>query len=275
MPKTIALLTIHGMGDTPRDYYRALHDRLKKVLGKSNWAKIAFETLYYQDILQANQEAIFNRMRDQIDWMKLRKFLLYGFSDAATLEYKKEADTSPYVRTQEMILKTLDKVWQTAGQQEIPVVLVAQSLGGQVISNYIWDAQQPLAAVGVWAAPRNDGVAPGSPQDRFRRLRSLKRLYTTGCNIPLFVSGHQDIIAIQPPTNGFKWHNFFDEDDVLGWPLKPLSPSYEALVEDIAVNAGSGLVGALVKSWNPLSHSQYWTDGEVVGHLAATLKHLA
>ena len=39
MPKTIALLTIHGMGDTPRDYYRALHDRLKKVLGKvSGWA---------------------------------------------------------------------------------------------------------------------------------------------------------------------------------------------------------------------------------------------
>ena len=40
---------------------------------------------------------------------------------------------------------------------------VAQSLGGQVISSYVWDAQrQPQASVGVWHGARGDGVASGS-----------------------------------------------------------------------------------------------------------------
>jgi hypothetical protein len=106
-------------------------------------------------------------------------------------------------------------------------------------------------------------------------MRTVQRLNTTGCNIPIFVAGHKNIQAISPPSQDFKWHNFFDEDDVLGWPLRPLSPSYEQLVDDIAVNAGGGLVGTLVKSWNPFSHNQYWTDSEVTSHLATAVKQLA
>ena len=99
MPKTIALITIHGMGDTERGYYTEFYDEIKKSLGKTAWDKVIFKHLYYQDILQGNQETIFNRMRDKIDWMKLRKFLLFGFSDAASLEYNKDAVNSPYFLT--------------------------------------------------------------------------------------------------------------------------------------------------------------------------------
>ena len=126
----------------------------------------------------------------------------------------------------------------------------------------------------VWSTSRNDEVADGSPRDNFRRMRSLQCLYTTGCNIPIFVAGHKKIEAIKPPAPSFKWHNFFDEDDVLGWPLKPLSPSYDKLVEDISINAGGGVIGTIVKSWNPISHGQYWTDSEVVGHLTSAIKQL-
>lgn len=276
MSKTIALITIHGMGDTERDYYTEFYDEIKKSLGKTAWDKVIFKYLYYQDILQGNEEAIFNRMRDQIDWMKLRKFLLYGFSDAASLEYKKDAIDSPYFLTQEMIMQCMDEIFDESGQIEIPVIVLAQSLGCQVISNYIWDADPGRqAAVGVWSVPRNDGVVNGSPKDNFRRMRSLQRLYTTGCNIPIFVSGHKKIEAISPPVPSFKWHNFFDEDDVLGWPLRPLSPSYDKLVEDISINAGGGVIGTIVKSWNPFSHGQYWTDSEVVGDISSAIKQLA
>ena len=52
--------------------------------------------------------------------------------------------------------------------------------------------------------------------------------------------------------------NFFDADDVLGYPLKPLSPSYgNAVSEDIEIN-----VGGLFTSWNPISHTEYWTDND-------------
>ena len=31
MPKTIALVTIHGMGDTERDYYTEFYDEIKRM----------------------------------------------------------------------------------------------------------------------------------------------------------------------------------------------------------------------------------------------------
>ncbi|MNE49356.1 hypothetical protein D3C80_1438690 [compost metagenome] len=105
-------------------------------------------------------------------------------------------------------------------------------------------------------------------------MQGLQRLYTTGCNIPLFVAGHLRIEAIKAHPD-FKWFNFFDEDDVLGWPLRPLSPSYDRLVEDLAVNVGSGLVGTLVKSWNPLSHEGYWSDAAVVRHIASSIRQFS
>ncbi|MBO2658125.1 hypothetical protein [Shewanella algae] len=273
MAKTVALITIHGMGDTERNYYAGLYDEIEKSLGKPVWDKVIFKDLYYQDILQGNQEAIFNRMRDQIDWMKLRKFLLFGFSDAASLEVKKNDARSPYFLTQKMILDSLDAVFEEAGNTEVPIIVIAQSLGCQVISNYIWDADPSRHATnGVWSASLNDGVETGSVKDNFRRMRTLHRLYTTGCNIPIFVAGHKKIEAITPPNPAFKWHNFFDEDDVLGWPLKPLSPSYNELVEDLSINAGGGGIGGVFKSWNPFSHGQYWTDGEVIRHLSSAIK---
>lgn len=276
MPKTIALVTIHGMGDTEEDYYVEFYNQIRKSLRKTTWDKVIFNALYYQDILQGNQEDVFNRMRDQIDWMKLRKFLLYGFSDAASLEYKKNEIGSPYFLTQEMIMQSMDKIFDESGQKEIPVIVLAQSLGCQVISNYIWDSDPERQATdGIWSVQLNDGVSKGSPRDSFRRMRSLQRFYTTGCNIPIFVSGHKKIEAIRSPTPSFKWRNFFDEDDVLGWPLRPLSPSYDLLVEDISINAGGGVIGTIVQSWNPLSHGQYWTDSEVIGQISSAIKELA
>ena len=35
------------------------------------------------------------------------------------------------------------------------------------------------------------------------------------------------------------WHIYYDEDNVLGWPLKPLSDEYRNRVKDHEMNAGS------------------------------------
>ena len=46
-----------------------------------------------------------------------------------------------------------------------------------------------------------------------------------------FVSGFDDVIPISTDKYGykFKWINLYDKDDILGWPLKPLSKSYKAI----------------------------------------------
>ncbi len=65
------------------------------------------------------------------------------------------------------------------------------------------------------------------------------------------------------------WGNYYDEDDALGWPLQALSDGYNALVRDIEVN-----VGSIFTSWNPLSHTGYWTDSDVQRPLAEHLRSL-
>lgn len=55
-----------------------------------------------------------------------------------------------------------------------------------------------------------------------------------------------------------KWLNFYDPDDVLGYPLKAINPEYKKTVtKDIPIN-----VDGVFSSWNPLAHGEYWTDND-------------
>ena len=279
MARSIALLIVHGMGDTAPDFHDELVARLRDRL-QNAWDRIAWRPVYYQPILQRNERAIFEQMRPQIRWEGLRELMLFGLSDAASLEHKKELALSPYWQTQRLILERLDELFDELVDEVdsgLPrLAIVAQSLGGQVISNYIWDAQQPRAYAGIWNGDLDDDTIAGTPRDRFRRMRSLQRLLTTGCNIPVFVAGHA---AIEPIDRrllgaGFRWINQFDPDDVLGWPLAQLSAAYAALVEDHAVNASGDTLLERIKSLSPYSHTQYWSTQSVLDRIAGALREM-
>ena len=270
----IALLVVHGMGDTAPDFHDELIAPLRTRLQHA-WDRIAWRPVYYQPILQRNERTIFEQMRPQVRWEGLRELMLFGFSDAASLEHKKELALSPYWQTQRLILERLDELFDETGGAA-PLAIVAQSLGCQVISNYIWDAQQPRAYAGIWNGDLDDDTIAGTPRDRFRRMRSLQRLLTTGCNIPVFVAGHA---AIEPIDRrllaaGFRWINQFDPDDVLGWPLAQLSAAYAALVEDHAVNAGGATLAGRIRSLTPYSHTQYWSTAGVLDRIAGALQEM-
>jgi hypothetical protein len=262
MEKEIAIITLHGMGDYKPNYYEDLKNKLVKKLD-TDWQKVAFEPIQYQPILQNNQNKIWQRMnRYPLDGSILRRFLLYGFSDAGSLEYSARSNVSDqYIKVQKEIMQALDKAYVELENSDKPVIIIAHSLGCQVISNYIWDAKH---GTGIF-----DGIEPETPEalKRFRRLESCVHLLTTGCNIPMFVGGLDPIEAIQKPNNNFTWSNYFDRDDVLGWPLSPLSDSYEALVQDHEINAGG-----IFSSWNPLSHGKYWTDKDILKPLIEKIR---
>ena len=42
--------------------------------------------------------------------------------------------------------------------------------------------------------------------------------FSAGCNVPLFVSGPNQIQTIMPPNDQFRWINYFDKDDLLVCP---------------------------------------------------------
>lgn len=276
MAKKVVLIAVHGMGDTKPTFARKLEAGLAKEMGSAAWSQVHFDTVYYQDVLQKNQKRVMDAMkRRDIDWIKMREFMLYGFSDAAGLERRAPEKDSPYHDAQKIIRETLSRSYDFVGS-ELPVVVIAQSLGGQVLSNYLWDAQRTQASGGTW---KYDGSDPDAAKNRFLRLRSMRYLYTTGCNIPIFLSGFpkDEIKAVKTATGGYsiRWKNFYDPDDVLGWPLQPMSESYRnAVYRDYAVNASGSIFGAIGGSWNPLSHGAYWKDDDVLEPLARDLRGL-
>ncbi len=278
MAKKIALLTIHGMGTTKEDYFEDLLNDLIPLVGRDLWNNsIHFEAIYYQDILQEPQREYFKAIENKVGSTKvgnffatkLRKFLLYGFSDAGGLEFSRTIEDGAYELVQLRIFDALGKAFKAVESSQAPVVIVAQSLGGQVLSNYIWDAQRKTSPnYGVW---RHDHSGLGAENVAFRRLGGLRVLVTTGCNIPIFIAGlPRDLRQpIKRPNEHFVWENYYDEDDPLGWPLQELSRGFDTLVTDIEVN-----VGNLLTTWNPLSHTKYWTDSDVQRPLAKHLKSL-
>lgn len=272
--KNSALITIHGMGDTKPDYANTLIKQLEHRLAAQSTA-VHFGAVYYQDILQFNEQRVWQATGFRLRWSKLRRFILFGFADAAGLEHKKEQPNSSYLFAQLKIARALYVAKQQLNNDG-KVLLLAHSLGCHVISCYLWDAALARAgqtpAAGIWRNIRQfqaaiSGDIPLTADDiAFLQGGALAGLITTGCNIPIFVAAHasEQIATFPKPTAAFFWHNYYDKDDVLGWPLADLSPSYAAMVKDIDINVGSGVFGWLAASWNPLSHNQYWQDSDVV-----------
>lgn len=283
MTKKAALLTLHGMGEIDYDYYKSLHKRLS---GRPDalMERVAFQAVNFQTILQPNQDAVWANMlqkAEALEYHGLRQFLLFGISDAAGLESRRDESGSAYEDAQLEIARKLYAV-RSEMEGDVPVVAIAQSLGGQLLSCYLYDAQKAGAGgsgAGMWRnidafAPRITGHATPLTRDekRFLAGASLAGIVTTGCNIPIFVAAHKkmDIRAIMPPSIGFRWLNFYDRHDPLGWPLQPLGGGYEVLVEDREINAARGLLD-WVKSFTPMSHLAYWEDDNVVDALAGML----
>ncbi|MBZ9613322.1 hypothetical protein [Rheinheimera maricola] len=279
--KSVALVTIHGMGETQPDYAEKLFTQLQKSLA-ADATQLYCGTVFYQDLLLYNEQRVWQAVGHRLRWSKLRRFMLFGFADAAALEHRKEQPHSLYHYSQLKIARAL----YLAKQQltaDGKLLLLAHSLGCHVLSCYLWDAQQARAGVkpaaGIWQDIKRyqagiSGDSPLTEQDiAFLRGDRLQALLTTGCNIPIFVAAHamEQVIPFNKPNSDFIWHNYYDKDDVLGWPLGDLSTGYAALVKDIAINANSSVWGWLAASWNPLSHNQYWQDKNIVSTLVTLM----
>jgi len=272
----VALLTIHGMGEQPLDYADDMRRALSHRMGVS-FANVDVHSVYYQHLLKPNELDVWNRTRERatVRYEQLRKFILFGFADAAGLENRKEYDNSVYEQAQMEIARALLAILATRGP-DTPIVLLAHSLGCQVMSSFIYDAQKRAGggavAAGIWK-PGRMADSLTAEQRKFLQCGTVRTFVTTGCNIPVFVSAHQrmDVKPIIKPNPGFTWLNLYDPDDALGWPLQPLEGGYETLVEDRVVNAGQGILDFMTKSWNPLSHTAYWTDDEIIKPLASLL----
>ena len=255
------VLTLHGVGshEEGSDFDATLRGKLQKLAGQQ--VKIVVKAVYYHGESRDREAKLwqeYDRLESgnprALDQTIIRKVMLATLSDAlAYADHGMEKD-SFYRVAHEKVREAVAGLEAELGGSS-PLAVVAHSLGCKLIFDYLCDAQ---SGQGVWKGE--------PPPNHFQQLGTLRLLITTGCNLPLFESA-------TPPTErrffrvsqGFQWINFYDRDDLLGWPLRPLGGRFAELVQDQERNH----IGSMLTS-----HGKYWRDEDLNEEIAAKILEL-
>lgn len=266
MNKKVGVLLVHGMGTLADDFaHDMVYELRERISGRGlNRDEIAWQGVYWAPLLSAREHQIWVDLaaNNDLNWAKLRKFFLNAFGTVSAYQASGNRPDSLYHRIHGLVHDGLQQLRVKLGNEDKPLIVVAHSLGSVFVSNYIWDRQKGYDQERYGETP-------------FERMETMAGLVTMGSSIPLCCVEKENPACIEfpPPTlpeplrNKAKWLNLYDSDDVLGWPLKPLSQSYLATVsEDIEVS-----VGNILTTWNPANHAAYWSDEAVIKPLVYLL----
>jgi len=270
MGKSVAVLAVHGMGSQgatePKDTSKLTFSKdLKRLVADEIYRRnkfkfqnhVAWREVFWADILQKRQDNYFHKIKNRTRGNRLRRFLVKNISDAAAY---RQIPSDPKANTYKKIHQKIDMVLNhfvniDEVDDDARLIILAHSLGGHIMSNYLYDLQ------------RN----PSKPTD-FLNARTTMAFVTFGCNIPLFTFAYDPdyVKPITRPGIALRsqyilktwWRNYYDKDDVLGYPLSGISKGYRALkksgeLKDIPINAGGPFT-----FWNLLSHNAYWKDAD-------------
>jgi hypothetical protein len=245
------------MGSQEPEFAAPMIEELERRLRKDEHKpdEIAWEPIHWAPLIEERERKLWRNLskENDLDWVRLRKFIIHAFGDAIAYQRVRSPHNTMYERVQKHIHGSFLRLRSALGGADKPLIVIGHSLGCVMITDYIWDRQHA-------------SEAGSSGRTRFERAETLTGLVTFGCNIPLFTLGYDQpkIIAFPPPELPAKlktvarWNNYYDPDDALGYPLKPINRSFQrAVTEDIAINVGSPLT-----MWNALSHTAYWTDND-------------
>ncbi len=268
--KKLAVVVIHGMGTQKRSFADAAIRELDTRIAANgaNPDHVAWIPIFWGDILGPREQQYLEdaKASAKLDYMPLRRFVVSSLGDAAAYQYT-EGPSDTYAVIHDRIRGLIRQTFINELQQNaVPLVMLAHSLGSHIVSSYIWDTQHGLA------------TGAGNDASPFEKMEWLAGMVTFGSNIPLFTFAYREVLAIRfpggelPPETAQKarWLNYYDKDDVLGYPLRPVSESYADVVDaDHQIN-----VGGLVRSATPLSHGAYWTDNNFTKPVAGFLSSL-
>ena len=187
MSHDLSIAVIHGMGSQQKNYSHPMRDEINDRLGPAKAAKVQWKEIYWANVLEPRQREYLHRANagNDLDWFKLRTFMLGSFGDAAA--YRKTDDTQN-TAYKEIHGRVRQAIADLDDGSNTPLIIVAHSLGGHIMSNYIYDMQRPgsLAAVGL---------------SDFQQMKTHAGMITFGCNIPFFALAYKkaDIVPINFP----------------------------------------------------------------------------
>ncbi|TMV08828.1 hypothetical protein FGK63_06820 [Ruegeria sediminis] len=276
----MAVVVIHGMGSqfsgveqpsSALTFSRELHKRVERFVG-ADMGEVAWREVVWAHVLQGRQKEYLRKIKRRTGYDDVREFVVRNLSDAASYRQTPDGTDKTYEAIHAQVDRVMEDVRVQVGDQA-PVLLLAHSLGGHIMSNYIYDLQRHLLDTGQ--------TLHSTP---VRNMQTVAGIMTFGCNIPIFLFAYPEasITPIAPPNSALPqglrfqtwWYNFFDKHDVLGYPLRDCAPAYDLLVasreiRDVSINSGN-----IFTSWNPLSHNGYWKDPDLYEPVGRMIRNM-
>lgn len=268
----IGVVIIHGMGDAAPDFARPLIDGLSRALG-DDAASVAFEPCFWSDILQEGQAEIWNRLQrapTAMNFTVLRRWIVGTLGDPPGYLSGYERRGIPVMHAvHQRFADAIGALERRLNDAAAPLMIFAHSLGGVVVTNYLWNLEREAGEVGTPApsalhAGAREVARRAIGDTPMQRLESLAGLVTFGCNIPLFLPPTPPFECVRFPRPGLpdrlkstaQWSNVYDPYDILGYPLADLwDETHGTAIRDVAMEVGMPGI-----SMTPLSHTRYWTD---------------
>jgi len=284
MSQKIAVAVVHGIGKQERSFAQPFARKLRRKFAKAAGdligrpeEQLVIEPVFWQECIQEREDELWKRVKDKdkIHWRKSRRMLIDLAGDAIAYQ-PADSHREMYRSIHAVLAKTLTTLADRAGEKA-PLCIVAHSLGTIIVSNYLYDlyTQYFLERDIIDESVRS--VIGSTPLERGE---TLSHLYTFGSPLAVWSLRYADFgtpVTVPSPmlkrhwpaVNG-EWINYYDREDVIGFPLRSVNEAYaRAVTEDIAVDVGNPLWW----SWNPLCHTKYWKSGRIATRIAATLKH--
>lgn len=277
----LAVVAIHGMGSqykpqgqpasTTPTFSKGLKQRVARRVG-ADMSDVIWHEVVWAQVLQGRQKDYLKKINRSLGYDKLREFVVCNLSDAASYRPTPDDNDKIYDAIHQKVENVMGVVRHQVGPDG-PVLILAHSLGGHIMSNYIYDMQRHL----------RQGGTPVH-QTNVENMKTVAGIVTFGCNIPIFLFAYpeNEIFPIMapnrelPPALRFRtwWYNYYDRHDVLGFPLGKSAPSYAQLEQDRALRDKPINAGKIFTSWNPLSHNGYWKDRDLYEPVADKIKEI-
>jgi hypothetical protein len=212
------------------------------------------------------------------NWPTLRWFFVYFVGDVVAYQPGPGDAVDGYTAIHQAVDDTLDRLAERA--PGAPLCVIAHSLGSVIASDHFYDLQRHFYDLQPQGDQRQEATvrtAAPSPGDRL----PLTFFYTLGSPIALWRIRYRtfdrpvrlvstDYFAHAAAAKTAQWINFYDPDDFIAYPLKPLSPQYDAAVnEDRPVHVGPPILGS-----TPLSHVAYFNSRRIMRAIADQLAQL-
>lgn len=266
-----AMITIQGIGATTRVDVKALQDAVSVRLAHRPGARLHFGSIDYGTILQSTDLHYSGGVMPdpRTAWSSG-----IGLHVPADLRVNPDLATNAYAAMQISIAQQLHAAY-LAGGSETPVAFVAHGESFKVFSNYLSDAQRfrggGAVSVGIWADPERfaekiTGAQSLSPEELdFLGCSSVRYFLTTGYSTPVpdMAGAGIALAPITAPNASFEWHNFYDDDHLIGWPRAGLPGVEGTGIRDHRVRD----VAQITQGLGTTQLSALWRLDEFLGHL--------